>query len=37
MVRKLGIMSGRGDNEFVPNGTATRSEAVTLLVRILEQ
>ncbi|MBM6996846.1 discoidin domain-containing protein [Paenibacillus sp. DXFW5] len=36
-VRKLDIVSGRGDNEFVPNGTATRAEAVSLLVRILEQ
>ncbi|MGV2685835.1 hypothetical protein GNF82_15990, partial [Clostridium perfringens] len=35
-VRKLGVMSGRGDNKFVPNGTATRAEAVTILVRILE-
>lgn len=36
-VHKLGIMSGRGDNKFIPNDTATRAEAVTLLVRILEQ
>ncbi|QMV41393.1 polysaccharide lyase family 8 super-sandwich domain-containing protein [Cohnella cholangitidis] len=35
-VRKLGIVNGRGDNKFVPNGTAARAEAVTLLVRILE-
>ncbi len=35
-VRKLGIVYGRDDNKFVPNGTATRAEAVTLLVRILE-
>lgn len=35
-VRKLGIVNGRSDNKFVPNGTATRAEAVTLLVRILE-
>lgn len=26
-----------GDNEFVPNGKATRAEAVTLLVRMMEQ
>ncbi|GIO41351.1 polysaccharide lyase family 8 super-sandwich domain-containing protein [Paenibacillus apis] len=36
-VRRLGIVSGRGDNKFVPSGTATRAEAVTLLVRTLEQ
>ncbi|MGC5772508.1 polysaccharide lyase family 8 super-sandwich domain-containing protein [Paenibacillus pabuli] len=36
-VRKLDIVSGRGDNKFVPKGTATRAEAVTILVRILEQ
>ncbi|MFD0672572.1 discoidin domain-containing protein [Cohnella sp. GCM10027633] len=36
-VRKLGLASGRGDNKFVPNGTATRAEAVTLLVRMLKQ
>ncbi|MUG88779.1 hypothetical protein GNP92_20745 [Paenibacillus timonensis] len=35
-VHKLEIMNGRSDNEFVPNGTATRAEAVTLLVRLLE-
>lgn len=35
-VREQGIMNGRGGNKFVPNGTATRAEAVTLLVRILE-
>ncbi|XID91506.1 discoidin domain-containing protein [Paenibacillaceae bacterium WGS1546] len=35
-VRVLGIVNGRGDNKFVPNGTASRAEAVTLLVRILE-
>ncbi|WP_372629331.1 discoidin domain-containing protein [Cohnella sp.] len=34
--RKLGIVNGRGDNKFLPNGTATRAEAVTLLVRLLE-
>lgn len=35
-VRKLGIVNGRGVNKFVPKGTATRAEAVTILVRILE-
>ncbi|MFC4306858.1 polysaccharide lyase family 8 super-sandwich domain-containing protein [Cohnella boryungensis] len=35
-VRKLGIVNGRSNNKFVPNGTATRAEAVTLLVRIVE-
>src|SRR5690606_21599494 len=26
-IRKLGIVSGRGGNKFVPNGIATRAEA----------
>lgn len=35
-VQEQGIMNGRGGNKFVPNDTATRAEAVTLLMRILE-
>lgn len=35
-IRKRGIVSGRGDNNFVPNGTATRAEAVVTLLRMLE-
>lgn len=35
-IRKLGIISGRGGNKFVPNDTATRTEAVVMLLRMLE-
>ncbi len=35
-IHKLGIVSGRGGNKFVPNGTATRAEAVVMLLRMLE-
>src|SRR5690606_37843546 len=35
-IRKLGIVSGRGNNNFVPNDTATRAEAVMMLLRMLE-
>lgn len=35
-IRKRGIVSGRGGNNFVPNGTATRAEAVVMLLRMLE-
>ncbi|WP_080835080.1 InlB B-repeat-containing protein [Cohnella massiliensis] len=35
-IRKLGIVSGRGGNKFVPNDTATRAEAVVMLLRMLE-
>nr|WP_281272223.1 cadherin-like beta sandwich domain-containing protein [Paenibacillus flagellatus] len=35
-IRKLGIVSGRDDNRFVPNDTATRAEAVVMLLRMLE-
>ncbi|CAK4836635.1 unnamed protein product [Aphanomyces euteiches] len=34
--RKLGIVSGRGGNLFVPLGEATRAETVVLLLRMLE-
>ncbi|GMK44165.1 hypothetical protein PghCCS26_12920 [Paenibacillus glycanilyticus] len=36
-LKQAGILNGRGDNLFVPNGTATRAEAVVLLLRLLEQ
>ncbi|HHY71817.1 MAG TPA: hypothetical protein GX497_01015 [Bacillus bacterium] len=36
-VHKIGIVNGRGENHFVPNGTATRAEAVTMLIRMLDQ
>ena len=35
-LRELGIVGGRGNNAFVPNGTATRAEAVVMLLRMLE-
>ncbi|MFT9849458.1 leucine-rich repeat protein [Aneurinibacillus sp. REN35] len=35
-MRKLGIVSGRGDNKFSPNDTTTRAEAVVMLLRMLE-
>ncbi|WP_213414300.1 S-layer homology domain-containing protein, partial [Xylanibacillus composti] len=36
-IRKLGIVSGRGGNQFAPNDTATRAEAVVMLLGMLEQ
>ena len=36
-IRKVGIIDGRGDNRFVPNETATRAEAVVMLVRMLDR
>lgn len=35
-IRQLGIVNGRGSNKFVPNDTATRSEAVVMLLKMLE-
>jgi len=35
-IRKLGLVAGRGGNQFVPNETASRAEAVVMLVRMLE-
>ncbi|WP_315911006.1 InlB B-repeat-containing protein [Xylanibacillus composti] len=36
-IRELGIVSGRGGNQFAPNDTATRAEAVVMLLGMLEQ
>ena len=36
-IRKLGIITGRGGNKFVPNDTATRSEAVVIMLGMLER
>lgn len=36
-VYNLGMISGRGGSLFVPDDAATRAEAVTLLLRMLEQ
>lgn len=35
-IHKLSIVSGRGGNKFVPNGTATRAEGVVMLLTMLE-
>ncbi|MNN23522.1 Endo-1,4-beta-xylanase A precursor [compost metagenome] len=35
-IHQLGIVNGRGDGKFVPNETATRAEAITILVKLLE-
>lgn len=35
-IRQFGIVSGRGGNRFVPHETATRAEAVGMLLRLLE-
>jgi S-layer homology domain. len=31
-IRNIGVIDGRGDNRFLPNETATRAEAVVMLV-----
>ncbi len=36
-MKKLGIIKGKGANEFVPGGKATRAEAVTVLLNMLAQ
>ncbi|MUG46339.1 hypothetical protein GNP95_15215 [Paenibacillus woosongensis] len=35
-MRSLGIMEGRGGNQFVPADTATRAEAAVTILRMLE-
>ncbi len=35
-IRGLGIISGREGNKFVPDDTATRAEAATILLRMLD-
>lgn len=35
-VAKNGIMTGRSGNKFVPNDTATRAEAITVIMRLLK-
>jgi len=34
---KAGLITGKEHNRFDPNGTATRAEALTLIIRLLEQ
>lgn len=36
-IRQHGIVNGRGGNRFVPKESATRSEAVVMLLRLLEK
>ncbi|MCQ6561615.1 S-layer homology domain-containing protein [Paenibacillus mendelii] len=36
-LKKLGIVSGKGANRFVPDGKTTRAEAVTVLLNMLAQ
>jgi len=36
-LRRLGIVSGRGDSKYVPNDTATRAETVVTLLRMLNR
>lgn len=33
----MGIVKGRGNNKFAPGGYATRAEAVTLILRVLDR
>ncbi|MFD0961301.1 S-layer homology domain-containing protein [Paenibacillus chungangensis] len=35
-VKQLGIIQGKGSNRFAPNDTATRAEAVTMLINLLD-
>lgn len=35
-IRQAGIVEGRGGNLFAPNDTATRAEAVTVVMKLLE-
>jgi|GEM_PF-3791189 len=35
VMKQLGIVEGRGGNRFVPNETATRAEAVTMIMNLL--
>ncbi|WP_195724280.1 S-layer homology domain-containing protein [Paenibacillus monticola] len=36
-VKQAGIVQGKGDNEFAPQDSATRAEAVTVLLKLLAQ
>ena len=37
VVKQVGMVQGKGDNEFAPQDSATRSEAVTVLLKLLAQ
>jgi GH43 family beta-xylosidase len=36
-LKKRGLIEGRNTNQFVPNGQTTRAEAVTVLLKMLQQ
>ena len=36
-LRALGIVDGRGDNEFAPQGNATRAEAAVIILRMMNK
>lgn len=35
-VKDMGIVEGRGGNRFAPDATATRAEAVTIILNLLD-
>jgi hypothetical protein len=35
-LRELGIVAGRSNNSFAPNHTATRAEALVVILRVLD-
>lgn len=35
-VKQLGIVNGQGDNKFAPNAAATRAEAITIILNLLQ-
>lgn len=35
-IKQPGIAVGRNDNKFAPNATATRSESVTIVLKLLQ-
>jgi hypothetical protein len=35
-MKQLGIVKGRGSNQFAPKGTAARAEAVTMIMNLLQ-
>ncbi len=37
VLKNLGLISGKGNNEFAPNDKATRAEAVTILLKMITQ
>ena len=37
VLKQAGIVDGRDHNRFVPDDNATRAEAITILLRIIEE